>query len=240
MTPKTLALLLGLVCLTGVADSRADMVILKSGEMFETRKAWREGDQVLFYRDGQVARFPAGEVDRLIHAALPDAKPSAAADPPSRPTEPRPLPPGVPGAVPSTAGEAGYRDLSWGMPPSQLTGLSAVGTDPSYGGVSQYVQPEAPRRFGRARVDRVKLGFWQGGLYTIVAEVSNFLDFRELKAEAFRRFGTGRQNQADVERYYWIDADAHRLLDYDFESDTGYLWMRSRRLHERVKAHFPE
>ena len=27
---------------------------------------------------------------------------------------------------------------------------------------------------------------------------------------------------------------------YDFDSDTGYLWMRSRALHEQVKASYPE
>jgi hypothetical protein len=89
-------------------------------------------------------------------------------------------------------------------------------------------------------VDYVFLGFWQGGLYTILVEVSNYLDFTDLKAEAFRRFGTGRKDSGDQERYRWSDPVSDRLLSYDDNTGTGYLWMRSHVLHKKVRARYPE
>jgi hypothetical protein len=95
-------------------------------------------------------------------------------------------------------------------------------------------------RFGRASVDNIFYGFWHGGLYTILVETSNFLDFMALKAEAFRRYGEVRPEGDQEERYRWTGKGSDRLLAYDYQSDTGYLWMRSQSLHEKVKVRYPE
>ncbi|MBR9986859.1 MAG: hypothetical protein KFF68_13210, partial [Desulfosarcina sp.] len=83
-------------------------------------------------------------------------------------------------------------------------------------------------------------GFWQGGLYTILIETSNFVDFMELKAEVFRRYGEGQRDGDHQEKYRWSGKGSDRLLSYDFESDTGYLWMRSQALHEKVRMRDPD
>jgi hypothetical protein len=89
-------------------------------------------------------------------------------------------------------------------------------------------------------VDDIIYGFWQGKLYTITVWTSNFMDFRDLKAEAFRRFGEGNQNRERVEKYYWMDPGTDRMLSYDLDTDSGFLWMRSRALHDKVKARYPD
>ncbi|HSO18290.1 MAG TPA: hypothetical protein VLT88_02465 [Desulfosarcina sp.] len=241
--PKRTAIWLWTVFLAAVAGPvYADMVILKSGEMFQTRKAWKQDRQVFLYRDDRIVRFDEKDVERVIHDPIPEDPQPDGSQPetPSSPAE-KPSAAGLPPqAGPPAGDDAGYHGYQWGMPPSQVADLNHVGTDPAYGGVQQYVQSTDGRRFGRARVDRIVLGFWQDGLYTIVVEVNNFLDFRDLRAESFRRFGIGLQKRADVERYFWIDAAADRLLAYDAGSDSGYLWMRSRSLHNRVKANYPK
>ena len=236
-----LNILLAIVLVAGAGPVDADMVILKSGEMFQTQRAWKENGVVKYYKNGRVIRVDESEVERLIHSPAPvEDKPPPAHRPPADP----PPPPDAPAAgqpLPLPAGDdSGYLDLRWGQPPSQFEGLARVGTDPAYGGVQQYTQNHGKKRFGRASVDDVIYGFWQGGLYTITVWASNFLDFRELKAEAFRRFGQGRQNREDMEKYIWTDRVSDRMLTYDFDSDTGFLWMRSRALHEKVKASYPD
>ena len=120
---------------------------------------------------------------------------------------------------------------------SQVEGATPAGTDPDYGGVQLYTTKDS-HRFGRAQVDRIIYGFWQGKLYTITVWTSNFLDFNDLKADAFRRYGKGFQNRVDVEKFYWSDDTTDRLLSYDY--NTGFLWMRSREIHERVRARYPD
>ena len=223
----------------------ADMVILKSGEMFQTRRAWKENGVVNYYRNGRVVRVDEAEVERLIHSPepvedppSPENRPAAAPHPPVEdPSAGQPLP------VPLPEGDAaGYLDLRWGQPPSQVEGLKHVATDPAYGGVQQYTTKKQTQRFGRARVDAIFFGFWREGLYTILVEVSNYPDFLDLRAEAFRRYGNIRPTPGYLEHYRWADRDrgADRLLAYDLDADSGYLWMRSRALHDQVKARYPD
>lgn len=225
-----------LICVVAIADTvMADMVILKSGEMFQTRKAWKENGIVNYYQNGRVVRVDEQDVERLIHSQAPaESKQRPIADPPPPPADYSP-----PVQMPKGK-DAGYLNLKWGLTPSQIEGLVFVETDPAYGGVALYTINERNESFGRASVDDIVYGFWQGGLYTITVWTRNFLDFRAMKAEAFRRFGTGLKNRNDVEKYYWMDNSADRMLSYDFNSDTGYLWMRSRDLHEKVKSLPPE
>lgn len=232
-----------LIAGAGVAD--ADMVILKSGEMFQTRRAWKEDGVVSYYQNGQVVRVDEADVERLIHSPAPvEDEPI-----PEHQPAPDPLPPaegpnaGQPLPGPLPAGDnTGYLDLRWGQSPSQVEGLTPVATDPAYGGVKQYATKKRNKRFGRATVDNIFFGFWQDGLYTILVEVSNYADFLDLKAEAFRRFGEIRPDSGYLEHYRWTDRDqgSDRLLSYDLDADSGYLWMRSRALHEQVKARYPD
>jgi len=240
-----LTLFLAIILVTGVGTVGADMVILKSGEMFETRKAWKENGVVNYYKNGQVVRVDEREVERVIQ--LPASVEAETNPPPEqRPATDPPPPPDAPAAGQSlplplpAASDTGFLDLRWGQPLSQMEGLTLVGVDPAYGGVQQYINKQRKKRFGRASVDNIFYGFWQGRLYTILVETSNFLDFLDLKAEALRRYGEGRQEEDHEEKYRWTGKGSDRLLSYDYDTDTGYLWMRSQALHEKVRASYPE
>jgi hypothetical protein len=239
---RSVPILVGLLILTAV-PSAADIVILKSGELFQTRKAWRENGQVHYYRNGQLVHVPDDAVERLVHDNTVPESPG-----PGRSQSAGGLPPandnGLPSQSPSrpsaSQGDSGFRGLQWGQPVSAFTDLHLVETDPAYGGVQQYVQPSWPPRFGRASVDNIYYGFWQGSLYTILIEVSNYLDYEELRAEAFRRYGKGQMPIPEMERYRWTDGHTDRMLSYDDKTKTGYLWMRSRAIHVRVSEMYPD
>lgn len=243
MHNKLLAVLLGLAMLTCADPVAADMVILRSGEMYQTPRAWKENDAVKYYKDGRVVSIDAKEVDRLIQLPAPvGAKPPSVQRPAADLTPPSDIPAAgqPPASIVLTDDDSGHLGLKWGQPLSQFEGLALVGTDPAYGGVQQYSQTQQKRRFGRASVDNIFYGFWQGGLYTILVETSNYLDFMDLKAEVFRRFGEGRQEGDHDEKYRWSGQGTDRLLSYDTSTDTGYLWMRSQALHQKVDALYPK
>jgi len=247
MQSKWAFLIFAILVAIGVGPVGADMVILKSGEMFQTSKAWEENGTVCYYRDGQVVRIDAQAVERMIHSqtpAEPPPSPPKTAPPPSIPESSAPpdlgIPDRLPGFRPSAGGNTGYLGLKWGQPPSQIEGLEFVQTDPAYGGVAQYSRPKAGKRFVRARVDNIVFGFWKKQLYTILVEVSNYMDFLDLKAEAFRRYGEAEPVPGQPDKYRWRGGGSDRQLAYDHQSDTGYLWMRSQKLHAKVKEQYPE
>jgi hypothetical protein len=238
---KRIALAVLLATATGSAS--ADMVILKSGEMYQTPKAWKENGVVKYYRNGQVVSVDASDVERLIYSSSPSesqapsvGQPTAGPQMPSAGDSAK-RPPRAP--LP-TGSDAGYLGLTWGLSPSQIDGLVFVETDPAYGGIKQYTRQSQKKRFGRAQVDNIFYGFWQEGLYTILVEVSNFMDFMDLKAEAFRRFGPSTPQSEQMEIYRWRSEGADRQLAYDHSADSGYLWMRSQSMHRKVKALYPD
>lgn len=237
MTPKKTVAFIAVVLAWGVCAVDADMVILKSGEMFQTPKAWKENGVVAYQKNGRVVRLDANQVERLIQT------PGAAAPPPADqpiPDRSAPAADQPPAPILPAGDDAGYLALKWGQPPSQIEDLTWVGTDPAYGGVQLYARKQGGRHFGRASVDNIFYGFWQEGLYTILVEVSNFLDFRDLRAEAFRRYGEVRRSEKNPEKYHWSDEVSDRLLSYDDKAGEGYLWMRSRKLHATVSARYPD
>lgn len=222
--------LMAMVWILGVsAPAAADVLILRSGEMFDVQDVREENNFIYYIKDHQAYRIPASEVERIIRQSVP-AKPEEP-PPETAPSSPQPPP----------SADVGFIELKWGDPPSQLPGLVHVGTDPAYGGVDQYVRNLPDPHFGRASVDRIFYGFWEDGLYTILVEVSNYLDFSDLKAEAFRRYGPGLRENDKVDRYRWRnDAATDRFLHYDDATRTGYLWMRSKAIHNQVKALHPD
>jgi hypothetical protein len=127
---------LAIVLAVGAGRVGADMVILKSGEMFQTPRAWKENGAVNYFKDGRVVRVDEDQVDRLIHSPAPaEEKPM----PEHLPESDRSLPLENPAAgrarLPAD-GDAGYLGLRWGQPLSRVEGLTPTGTDPAYGGCS--------------------------------------------------------------------------------------------------------
>ncbi len=163
MGKSILLILLAVVLQATVTTARADRVILKSGEMFQTRKAWREDGSVYFYHNGKVVRYPEGQVERMIGSAPPAIDKPETPDSPSTifkersaPPEPQKSPP-----VMTSGGNVGYLGLKWQQPVAQVKGASPAGSDPAYGGVKLYSLNT--RRFGRASVDGVFFGILAGG-----------------------------------------------------------------------------
>jgi hypothetical protein len=247
MQSKWVFLMVSILMAVGIDPVDADLVILKSGEMFQTSKAWKENGIVSYYRDGRVVRVDAQAVERLIHSRTPAEPPPPPPIPPTPQAPPNPsappdigIPERLPGFQQSAVGDAGYLGLKWGQPPSQIDGLAFVQTDPAYGGVEQYSRPKARKRFVRARVDNIVFGFWKNQLYTILVEVSNYMDYLDLKAEAFRRYGEADPVPGQPDKYRWRGGGTDRQLAYDHQSDRGYLWMRSQKLHATINEQYPE
>jgi hypothetical protein len=234
---KLTGLLVSLILAAGIGPLHADLIILKSGEMFQTRKAWKEDGVVRYYKNGRIVGLDEKKVERLIHSSTPlkniprAGERSRAGSPSAGQGLSQPGP---------TDGKVGYLGLKWGQAPTTIKGLVLVATDPAYGGVAQYSRKQRQPHFGRASVDNIYYGFWNGALYTVLVEMSNFLDFVDLKAEAFRRYGKGTPIGHDQENYFWSDQTSDRLLHYDDKTHTGYLWMRSQAVQAKVKARFPE
>lgn len=273
---KTLLITLsGLLGITAAA--MADTVILKSGDRFQTKKAWEAQGKVKFYMQGLVVSVPIADVSQIVHAETGTARtisppplttqsatpakpkqsqrqstPRPVVAPPSKPQPQAPDQKQTPSPMiqehSTTIAESSwqspgsgkddkidFRNLQWGMRPHEIGGIKKQGTDPAYGGVDEYYNPDDPLHIGRADLDGVVYGFWKNQLYTITMWTIGRKGYEKLRSEAFKRYGTGLQKNAETERYIWFGKTTDKLLTYDNETNAGILWMRSHKLDRQVK-----
>ncbi len=161
--------------------------------------------------------------------------------PASRP--PAPKPQRAPNANPMQRGNSkdiGLDRVAWLMSPSQIAGLVKIKKDPAFGGIVQYYRPDETMRFGQALLDGKVYGFWRNRLYSIMMWAEGRVGYERLQKEVFRHYGRGRQNSKGLERYVWLDASTDRMLEFDVELNTGFLWMRSRKLDAQIKELYPD
>jgi len=133
-----------------------------------------------------------------------------------------------------------FRNMQWGMTIKEMPGLKKRGTADAYGGIDEYYDPDDPLTMGNALLDGVMYGFWQGKLYTITIWTLGRKQYRNLKTEAFKRYGNGLQKNQVLERYIWYGDITDKLLQYDEETNSGILWMRSHQIDRRIKKLYPE
>lgn len=149
-----------------------------------------------------------------------------------------------PGQRPAPGGSSkdqgiGIRQIAWQLAPDQIPGLKKVATDPAFGGIEQYWQPEQALVFGNAPLDGLVYGFWKDKLYSIMMWADGRIGYNRLRKAVFSRFGLGSQVSPEVERYTWDEKVTQRMLEFDAKRNTGIFVMRCTALDEIIKQRYP-
>ena len=134
----------------------------------------------------------------------------------------------------------GLDGLAWQMKPNEISGITKLNTDPSYGGIDQYGWPAGNLTLGDVLLDGLVFGFWQNRLYSIMCWVDGHPGYTRLQQAVFDRYGPGHKNKNGLERYVWLDDTTHRMLEFDSKLNTGIFWMRSSSLDRQIKQLYPE
>jgi hypothetical protein len=136
--------------------------------------------------------------------------------------------------------EIGLDGLVWRMPPAQIAGLEKIETDDAFGGIEQHWRPDQPLTFNDADLTGLVYGFWNDQLYSIMMWTDGRIGYDLLRSAILARFGPGRQNNANVERYVWVGEETQRMLEFDIKRNTGIFIMRAGRLHAQIRELYPD
>lgn len=143
---------------------------------------------------------------------------------------------GGPTGAPAAAPFRGvFRNLAWGMRPTSIPGLLHSQTSPAYGGVDEFYHPDEVLQLGAAPIDGIVYGFWQNRLYTITVWADGRPRFEKLRQWVLETYGPGHPSKTGAERQVWYGNGSDRLLEFDKALNTGIFWMRSEKLHARIK-----
>lgn len=239
--------------------SIADLVVLTSGEQFTSPKVWEENDRLLFDLQGLVVSVSKADVATVIRGndtssdqpQLPEPL-SAARQDQTAPAQPQSPDPNQQALKPANSSDRdgatskpkargiGLDGLAWKMKPSEITGITKLNTDPSYGGLDQYWWPAGNLTLGDVILDGLVFGFWRNQLYSIMAWVDGHPGYLRLQKAVFDRYGAGLKNKNGLDRYVWLDDTTDRMLEFDTKLNTGIFWMRSKQLDRRIKRLYPE
>ncbi len=136
--------------------------------------------------------------------------------------------------------EIGLDGLVWRMPSEQITGLVKVETDEAFGGIDQHWRPDQPMTFNDVDLTGLVYGFWNNQLYSVMMWADGRIGYDRLRNAVFARYGPGRQNNPNVERYVWAGEETQRMLELDIKRNTGIFIMRAGRLHAHIKQLYPD
>ena len=255
---KAINALLLIVCLAclGGHSIQADVVVLTTGERFNSSRIWEEDGKIRFDLQGLIVSIKKTDVAEIIRDDIAlkvtqspkntiprlSSEQAGASSPldgsqTNTPTSPsaRQKPPPQTVAIHGP----GIDGLSWQMKPSQIPGIKKLNTDPAYGGIDQYWRPKETLTFGEVVLDGLVFGFWHDRLYTIMIWVNGKPGYNRLHEAVIQRYGQGTRNPNGFERYVWIDDTSDRLLEFDEKLNTGIFWLRSRELDQYVRQTHP-
>ncbi len=125
------------------------------------------------------------------------------------------------------------------MSAARLPGGKKLKTDPAFGGIDQYYQPDQPLLFAGVPLDGLVFGFWQDRLYSVMMWANGRIGYDRLRGAIFSAFGRGAQLKSDIERYVWEEPSTQRMLELDDELKTGIFIMRSSEIDAIIKSRYP-
>ncbi len=128
----------------------------------------------------------------------------------------------------------GFRDMKWGTPLSNFTGMQYLRKDKDYEEVDFYLRKGEELKTERAKLSSIEYGFWKGRFYCVQISTKGLRNFEGLKGAVLEEFGQGYKSKR-LEQYLWRGTQTMMFLSYDGISN-GLLYMFSLRLDQQVEA----
>jgi len=120
----------------------------------------------------------------------------------------------------------GFRDITWGTPLSELTGM--VVADDS-GQVKYYRRTGDPLNLGEAELKRLSYGFYKGKFYSVLIEFEGRANFEKAKTHLLATYGDTAKIGSAGTSYMWGTADGSSVnLKYSEITQQGYVFFFNR------------
>ncbi|MDD5564962.1 MAG: hypothetical protein PHQ91_14700 [Thermoanaerobaculaceae bacterium] len=131
--------------------------------------------------------------------------------------------------------EPGFRGHEWGMSPPPAWGLP-VETDPTFGGIRLYEDPEDSPKLGCAKLESVEYGFWQGRLSDVRVAFRGLDNYKCILDTFTEKFDSGTQPNKSVEHRLWVGGVTAIVLHFDPVGKVGYVTLVSKGILNEQRA----
>ena len=239
----------------------ADRVILKTGEIIETKQAWQNDEKVYFYFDELKLSVSAKEVLRIETKSVKASATSHVSDPP-KPPPPKSIPrstkkndsdkkyhssetpiPSIPQkGIQDSSKSYGFRDLRWGTELVSLTDFVKLETDSGIKDVKEYKRKNDKLTLGQADLQSIVYAFWRDQFFTVTIWAEGEKNYLALRDYSINEFGKNYHDDKTGTKYLWSNTLSDVMLKFDENDQIGVLWMRSRkidRLYKLTKLNVP-
>ena len=239
----------------------ADTIILRTGEIIETKQAWKKDQKVYFYIDELKLSVSVKEVLRIEKKSVKSNTTSHVSDPPKPPppeaierstknnysdkknhSSETILPSTPQKEIQDSRKSYGFRDLPWGTELVALTDFVKLETDSGIRDVKEYKRKNDKLTLGRANLQSIVYAFWRDQFFTVTIWAEGEENYHALRDYSINQFGNNYHDDKTSQKYLWSNTLTDVMLKYDENEQIGVLWMRSKkidRLHKLTKLNVP-
>lgn len=136
----------------------------------------------------------------------------------------------------------GFKGMRWGsrLADLQETKPLVLTKDGGKDGTSLYILQNDDLRYGKAVLTGIHYSFTKERLQGVMLLFSGSKNFTAVKNEAFSRFGkTTQVGQGKEELYNWPGKTTNMLLSYNQSNQSGFLFMKVKKMPPAVKVAAP-
>ena len=247
--------LISAICFVLISPAAfADRVILKTGEIIETKQAWKKDQKVYFYIDDLKLSVSIKEVLRIENHSDTTTASSHISDPPEPPPSKHihksakenssnkkcklpknPSLTGSPKKIHKPMISDGFRDLPWGAELIRFTDFVKLETDSGIKDVREYKRINDKLTLGQADIQSIVYAFWRDQFYTVTIWAEGEKNYLALRDYSVNQFGKNYHYNNANRKYLWSDTLTDAMLKYDETEQLGYLWMRSKKIDRLYK-----
>ena len=248
-------ILISAICIVLVPPTAfADSIILRTGDIIETKQAWKKDQKVYFYIDDLKLSVSAKEVLRIEKKSVKSNTKSNASDPPN-PPPPVAIKKSTKNnysdkknhsskiTIPSTPQQEiqdsirsqGFRDLSWGTERVTLTDFIKLETDSGIKDVLEYKRKNDRLTLGRANLQSIVYAFWRDKFFTVTIWAEGEENYHALRDYSIKQFGNDYHDDKTSQKYLWSNRLSDVMLKYDENEQIAVLWMRSKKIDRLCK-----
>ena len=126
-----------------------------------------------------------------------------------------------------------FRGMWWGQYLGELKGMRFVSSDPKNLGELYYVKQGDTLELSGVKLEYVQYGFWQGLFSSVAYGTQGEKSWLGLRQACFDNFGRWYQPDKAQEKYYWTGRHSAMVLEYNFATESGQLYVYSKTIYER-------
>ena len=125
----------------------------------------------------------------------------------------------------------GFGGIKWGTDISTLSGMKCA-INPLDSNINSCRKKKDKLQIGGAKLSIISYEFYKDKFSSVTIFTEGPVNFNAIKDVFFMKFGSGKQENEYIKRWYWTGDITNIVLDYNEPSQSGTLYIFSQKINQ--------